>query len=117
MRVLVVENNPDIRELVQEMAEAVGCAAEAVSGTEAAAQLASGAWDVLLTDLLLADGTTGLDLAEQAAACGVRTVIMSGALDRKPVVTARGLRFLAKPFLLAQLCAALELPAAGQETA
>ena len=43
-------------------------------------------------------GVSGLDLAEEAAECGVPTIIMSGASDQRREVEACRVRFLAKPF-------------------
>lgn len=54
---------------------------------------------------------TGLAVAAEAMARGVPCVtIMSGAAEVEAEIAARGLRFLAKPFSMSDLMAALGIP-------
>lgn len=57
MRLLIVEDNPDIRELLIEMVEDGGYAADGVGNvTGALAALAGRRYDLVILDLLLPDG-------------------------------------------------------------
>jgi DNA-binding response OmpR family regulator len=110
MRVLVVDDDDLVREMVCELLETAGIVVSAATNfRDATLLLVTDNWDVLLSDLQLEGRLTGLDLADEAAEKGIFAVIMSGAVDKRPEVEACGLRFLAKPFLRAELLAALEL--------
>lgn len=68
LRILVVEDNPDLCGLVCELLENFGHAATPTgSGEEALTSLAAAAFDVLLTDVRL-PGMSGIDLARNALA-------------------------------------------------
>ncbi len=65
MRVLVVEDNPDLRQLVCELLDTFGHAVRAAaSGEEAIEEAKLHAFDVLLTDVRL-PGMSGIDLARR----------------------------------------------------
>ena len=114
MRVLVAENDITICDMICEVLEQSGMTAGAsISYHAASALMLTCDWDVLLSDLLFSGPRTGLDLADEAAARGIRCVIMSGALDRRDEVEAKGLRFLAKPFRTEDLLEAIA-PARGE---
>ena len=57
--------------------------------------------------MLLSGWRTGLDLANAAGTQGIRCIIMSGALERRRDVEEHGMHFLAKPFSVADLLAAV----------
>ena len=68
MRVLVVEDDPSVRELIAEILTGDGIEADGVGYAEdALVLLGSGEpIDLLVTDIDLGDGLTGIDLAEVA---------------------------------------------------
>lgn len=108
MRVLVVENDCWVRDLLCELLSDFNIEATGVADSQEAVRLLSTVyWDMILSDLLFPGRITGLDLAAQAAERGVRCIIMSGAVDRGPEIEARGIQFLAKPFGIAELSAAV----------
>jgi len=68
LRVLLVEDDPEVRAVVRTFLEALQCEVTlAVSGEQALGMLA-GAFDLLLTDIALGAGMRGTELAAQAAA-------------------------------------------------
>ncbi len=109
MRILVVEDHADVRDVLREMFIEAGHRVELaadVPGAEAA--LASpgpaGAppWDLLLADLVLPGGS-GLDLAARAHVLGVRALLCSGHPHGMEVLERRAIPYLPKPFTLRQL--------------
>ena len=108
--VLVVEDETDVRNIVRRQLESLGhrvLVAEA--DTEALLLLQGpGAPDVLLTDVLLATGMNGIELASAARAVrpGLPVIFMSGytavpdALQR---IRETGAPLLSKPFTTPQL--------------
>jgi CheY-like chemotaxis protein len=108
--VLVVEDEPDVRNIVRRQLESLGhrvLIAEA--DTEALLLLQGpGAPDLLLTDVLLATGRNGIELAAAARAArpGLPVIFMSGytavpdALQR---IRETGSPLLSKPFTTPQL--------------
>jgi hypothetical protein len=104
MRVLVFEPNTMLQVMVRETLRDVGIETCVTCNSEITDRLlTTGDWDGLLSSLTY----PGLDLATKAAACGIRSVIMSGRLDRRAEVETNGVWFLGKPFSIAQLLAAL----------
>src|SRR5262245_31315657 len=106
--VLVVEDEPDLRELIAECLEADGFAvAQAFSGTEALDRLRGFAYDGLVVDLRLPDAD-GMDILDEALTRfpTIRAVVITGFGGVSEAVRAikRGaVDFLIKPFQLAQL--------------
>ena len=118
-RVLFVEDDPELREMAEQMIRALGYVVEAVPDAEIAAQrlVQKTPYNILLTDLVLPGQTSGRQLAEFAR--GIRPdlhiVITSGYADS--VLKAEGdlpagSLFLPKPFRMAALSQVL-----GHETA
>ena len=114
-RVLVVEDEPSVREMTTRLLERAGCSVVAVaSGAEAIAILASLAdpIDVVVTDVIM-PGMTGLELAERVMERDPRVglVLLSGytaeTLDVHEIVR-RGAVFLAKPASTRQLVEAVQ---------
>lgn len=102
-RVLVVDDEPPIRELLVEYLRGRGMSAEAVSdGEDARARLAGEPWGLVVTDLKL-PGIDGVEVLRAALARDVPTVLMSacGTVDAVVEAHALGARaYLAKPFRL-----------------
>jgi len=108
LRVLLVDDDANIRKLLKLSLEEAGCQVGAADGAvQGMEQLKGGLWDLLLTDMRLGDGT-GLDLVRFArkvdprALCVVMTAFASfdNAVE---AVKAGAFDYLAKPFSNAQL--------------
>lgn len=109
-RVLLVEDNEFVRDILRSEMEDVGHRVDCVS-RRAEAELALGqvAYDLLVCDMQLPDGA-GDDLIVRARKCGMRALIISGALDAMAErLEAAGATSLHKPFRLADLRKAVEL--------
>ncbi|AKJ02951.1 PAS domain S-box-containing protein [Archangium gephyra] len=111
LRILLVEDDEDIRESAHELLEVLGHQVTAVASAEAAQQaLEAGGFDVLFTDVSL-PGRSGVELAREAVRRhpGLRVIIASG--HGTSVVTAGGevggAVLLPKPYALPELKGAL----------
>ncbi|WP_207482251.1 response regulator [Arenibaculum pallidiluteum] len=115
MRILVVEDEAILAEVLSEMIEDLGHEVCAVVGTAAEALdlLGSSRPDALLVDVNLGRGGNGIAVASTAfERHGVRSFIMSGAVDSALVGETAAIRpfgFIAKPFEQAQLAQAIAL--------
>ena len=108
MRVLVVDNDDGVLDVVCAILNDCGVEAQGAADPQTACRLlAAGAADAVLSDFLFLGSMTGLDVAAEARARGMLCVIMSGAAEAEAQITARGRGFLAKPFSMSDLTAAL----------
>jgi PAS domain S-box-containing protein len=108
--ILVVEDEPEVRHLVRRQLETLGHRVLVAAAASEALQMIEGSTgvDLLLTDVVLGSGMSGLDLADAARAArrGLPVVFMSGytavpeALQR---IRDSGAPLLSKPFTTAQL--------------
>jgi CheY-like chemotaxis protein len=92
LRVLLVEDDEDNRELMGEVLAASGCVVlSAASGQEALARLAAERVDVVVTDVGM-PGMGGLEVAKAAKAMapGVAVVVVTGWAEREDIASARG---------------------------
>ncbi|MGF1623415.1 MAG: PAS-domain containing protein, partial [Alphaproteobacteria bacterium] len=113
-KVMVVEDDPDLLALIASQLGSLGYGvAQASSGPDALDEIARHE-DIalLLTDVVLAGGMMGPDLARHALAKrpGLRILLMSGYAEDTVLrdgLLVSGARLLAKPFTLAQLSAAI----------
>ncbi|HEU0116569.1 MAG TPA: response regulator [Thermomicrobiales bacterium] len=107
-RALIVDDEPDIVEILSSLVEEVGWTALPAFGPEEALRLAAAApFDLLLCDICLPrmDGVELMRRLQAAALIGDATVVlMSAARRRAP----DGVRFLAKPFDLDDVVALLD---------
>jgi PAS domain S-box-containing protein len=111
--VLLVEDETEVRHIVRRQLEALGhrvLVAEAA--TEALLLVKAGNPDVLLTDVMLASGINGIELADTACGLkpGLAVVFMSGFTAKPEMqerIRATGAPFLSKPFTTPQLERAL----------
>ncbi len=118
-RVLVVDDEPDIRELIDLTLSRMGLAADcAASVGEAKAFLAEGSYQLCLTDMRLPDGD-GLELVRHVSECHSQTPVavitaFGSAENAVAALKAGAFDYLAKPVGLEQLRAlvksALSLP-------
>lgn len=110
MRILVVDDHPETRQLVaRNLAQAAHGVSTAASCAEAEAALACSAFDVVVLDVMLPDGS-GIDLCAQLRAARVAVPIL--LLTARGDVPSRVLGldagaddYLPKPFALAELLA------------
>ncbi len=92
VRVLLVEDDDDNRELMTEVLEAAGWeVVTAASGAEGLRKLAETKMDVVVTDVGM-PGMGGLEMAAAAKriAPGVPVVIVTGYAEREDITAARG---------------------------
>jgi DNA-binding NtrC family response regulator len=114
-RVLVVDDDAQIRTMLVMLAELGGCVAHAAPSADAAlALLEATPYDTLVTDVQLS-GRDGLALAAESKARWphVHLVLMSGVAHPEPVVARAeplGARFLEKPFEAEAFHAAIRPP-------
>ena len=107
-RVLVVDDDPSIRDVVGDVLELLGCAVHtAANGKEALEQVATALPHVILLDYMMPimDGLAfGLELRRQPEYVGLPIVLMSAAPDADEVCQAIGARAcLRKPFDIDEL--------------
>jgi PAS domain S-box-containing protein len=104
-RILVVEDDPDTRELACELLAALGHAASgSASAEQALALLKEHEIDILFTDLNL-PGLSGIELANRAMASQptLKVILASGDGHNTRVPLASGMAVLPKPYDLPQL--------------
>jgi len=103
--VLVVEDDPDIREVLVELLIDAGYSVRAAANlAEARAFLARMLPSLLVADLNLPDGSSEelfATLAARDASIGV--VVISAATDGREVAERHGAQYLAKPFCIEDL--------------
>ncbi|WP_305821009.1 response regulator [Massilia brevitalea] len=103
-RILVVEDNEDVRELAESMLGAAGYAVVSAPSGERALELLEEEADIdlLFTDVIMPGGMNGLQLAEQVRARRPETPILitTGYMDELPAPTPRAqpLDVLGKPY-------------------
>ena len=103
VRILIVEDNEDSREMMAEVLRQTGdpIIALAETGEEGLQQLRSGAYDFIFTDIGL-PGVSGLEMLDQATHEGLLlgseiVVVCSASYAFRQAVIARGERWLPKP--------------------
>jgi PAS domain S-box-containing protein len=113
-RILLVEDNADVREVVRSQLETLGYVVSMVaSGPEALAALADqDRFDLVLSDVVMAGGMSGFDVARwvQTHAPGLRVLLASGYPDavlRSESPDEPQPEILRKPFSRAELAQAL----------
>ncbi|MEQ1728846.1 MAG: response regulator [Vicinamibacterales bacterium] len=120
LKVLLVEDEPLVRDMVRAFLERAGYGVEAVGTAEAVL----GGWqdraiDLLLTDVML-PGQTGVELAAalRKQRPGLKVVYMSGDVSdpaARESVISPGTRFLAKPFSRATLLGVIRSLASDED--
>jgi CheY-like chemotaxis protein len=110
-RVLVIEDDPNIREVVSALLTSFGYDCQiAADGRSGLVRLGEGGWDLVLTDLAMPDmrGWEVVDAIRQQAPT-LPIVLMTGLSDPAVLQRARdcSVRVLAKPFYVQTLKAAL----------
>jgi len=112
-RLLVVEDDPDVRALMSAVLERAGYGVDcAATLTNAEARLAERMYDALIVDAVLPDGS-GLAKAVRWSARGFRTLIVTGFPQSMLDLDALGLRYLRKPFRINEMIGEVERLLAG----
>jgi two-component system NtrC family sensor kinase len=110
-RVLLVEDNREVAQITEGMLRAAGYAVMWVKGPAAALDLVAGgeAFDIVLSDIVMEGGLSGLDLADRLhqRRPDLPILLMTGYSEALATGSSRGLRVLSKPFREAELVAAL----------
>jgi two-component system nitrogen regulation response regulator GlnG len=98
-RILILDTQVDLRHTLVRLLEQAGHQATAVATiSEAASILAAAVPDLLVTDVVLTDGSS-TSLARQAETAGAMTLMMTGSPDRIIEFDGAGQPYLSKPFL------------------
>lgn len=97
--ILIVDSQVEFRQQLVRLLEQAGHRATAVASvSEAASLLQSEVPDLLVTDVVLTDGSS-TSLVQQAEAAGAKTLMMTGNPDRIIEYDGAGKPYLSKPFL------------------
>ncbi len=110
-RILIIEDDPLVRRMTQQMLNRHGYRAVAASSCAEAQAMYNGLFDLVLSDVILPDGN-GLDLVRQLQLQrpGLRCILTSGYADiheRWPEIEQHRWPFLIKPYSQADLLRAL----------
>lgn len=104
-RILVVDDQHDLRLLIRLSLRALGEVAQAASAEEALAQLRSAKPDLLVLDNWLGEGITGLDLCRQLkddpAMAGMKIMLLSACGQQSDIadgLAAGADHYMIKPF-------------------
>jgi CheY-like chemotaxis protein len=112
LSVLLVEDDPDVAELLVEVLETFGHQVRHVSTGVAALETLVGSYlpDVVLTDIMMPGGVSGLALVQElrVRAPGLPVVLATGYSDKAAEVQRAGLPVLRKPFRASELAFVLE---------
>jgi two-component system phosphate regulon response regulator OmpR len=108
-RVLVVDDDPDIRELLKNALDEHGYGIDAAAdAAEARRRLTREEYDLVVTDLLLGAEGDGLFVARYARGRRCRVLLVTGDHARAELLDASGFPYLLKPFRVGTLLAAID---------
>lgn len=110
-RVLVVEDESGLREVVAEALADFGHSATVASdGVQAIHQLSEQEFDVVISDISMPGGVSGIDLAEYilAANSSTKVVLVSGHARAQLPDLPEHTTFLPKPYRIGQILALLK---------
>jgi CheY-like chemotaxis protein len=112
--VLVVEDEPLVREVICDDLRDAGYRVDEAGDGETAVDKLAGGYDLLLTDIRLPGRLTGWDIAERAreVAPWISVVYLTGYTPQAPRMVP-GARLLAKPFTGRQILAVIRELNAG----
>src|SRR5437868_7574093 len=107
-RILLVEDDAELRLLLEHVLLGAGYAVDTASSVrEASALLDSHAYDLVLADGRLGDGT-GMTVAERAIECGAKALIITGYAFELPREELGRYQFLLKPVRPNELLKAID---------
>jgi DNA-binding response OmpR family regulator len=119
MRILLVEDRADVRELLAELLEEElhEVATVADFSSAVAALRDSPRWDALISDVRLPGGGDGLRLAAEAERTATPTLLFTGDPEHMILLEVNGIPHLRKPFPLTDVLAWLQrLPGAAHKS-
>lgn len=103
-RILIVEDNEGIRELLHTLFDEEGYPIAVAAGAEEMhAALARDTFDLAIIDATLPRGEDGLELATQACQAGCAVILVTGDSRRFEAIERSGHPFLLKPFHIEEL--------------
>jgi DNA-binding response OmpR family regulator len=106
--VLIVEDEPLIQEVFADVLAGEGCeVALAGDGPSMRQRCAAENFDVVVLDIALPGGESGIDLAREATAAGCSVILITGHHDHFETVARSGYRYLFKPFRVEALVQAI----------
>ncbi len=108
-RVLIIEDEPIVAMLAEDMIESIGCTVAGLAATvaEARSAIEAAAFDIALLDVNL-DGDDGLTIAPMLTARALPFIITSGYAPDALAAKYPGTPVLAKPYAIAALEAAID---------
>ena len=107
-RLLLVEDDAEVRAVLIIALRTAGFAIDGVgTRAEGEACLVNRAYDALILDALLPDGS-GIDMAREWGARGFKALVITGSPDAMSALEAQRLRYLPKPFNAGQIVATVE---------
>jgi DNA-binding response OmpR family regulator len=108
--ILAVEDDPLVQDLFAQILIAEGFDfSTAKTGQQMRDIIAVQEVHVVIMDVVLPGGESGLDLAEQLAAAGRAVILISGHQDYFERIEQSGLRYLHKPFRIPALLQSIDL--------
>lgn len=108
VRVLVVDDDPDVLSVIEEMLSARGFAATGSgSADRARIRLSAKHFDVVVVAPM--PGLSGIDLARDVREVGTPVLMIPAGADALPRIEGAGLPFLLKPFRAEELVGAVHL--------
>jgi DNA-binding NtrC family response regulator len=107
-RILLVEDHPDVRVLLENVLVGAGYVLD-VAETVAAARkfLAAKAYVLIVADGGLPDGT-GIDVADEAAAAGLKTLLIFGNVSLFDKQSPERYEYLMKPVRVSELLSTVQ---------
>jgi DNA-binding response OmpR family regulator len=106
---LIVEDDVDVAEVLSAILSERGFECRVVnSANDAGPILKRGGVDLLVTDIVLPGGTSGVALATLARRLGVPVVLVTGSHDAMRSCEAEGLSYIAKPIRAKELVRRVE---------
>lgn len=118
LRILCVEDDPDVAATTLALLESLGAAATLVDGADAALEADLDEVDIVLSDVMMPGSMDGIGLARRLAEHrpGLPVVLVSGYMLEPARLQGVGATFVRKPFTMQELADAL-LRAAGRTPA
>ena len=111
-RILLVEDDEHVAQLVGEMLDQIGYASHRAPAAARAISMleADSSYDLLLSDMIMPGGMTGLDLARDVARRWpeIPTLLMTGYSDGAAAAADEGITVLNKPYTIEALTIALQ---------
>ncbi len=109
IHVLLVEDDPDVADVICSMLREAGFRCSVAHNGEQALRLLTGSdIQVIVTDVLLRGPVSGVDIAERGEALGIASVLVTGDGATMNRLDATPHRWLRKPFKSLELIAAVK---------